>query len=45
MNFSDDNIVLHEDEVPGASLRGRDVGSLKIPELKQNQVNFLIPNY
>ena len=35
MNSGDDNIVLHEDEVPGASLRGRDVGSLKIPELKR----------
>ena len=33
MNSGDDDIVLHEDEVPGASLRGRDVGSLKIPEL------------
>ena len=28
-------ITLCEDEVPGASLRGRDVGSLKIPELKR----------
>ena len=26
---------MHEDEVPGASLRGRDVGSLKITELKR----------
>ena len=35
MKSGDDNdITLHEDEVPGASLRGRDVGSLKIPELK-----------
>ena len=36
MKSGDDNdITLHEDEVPGASLRGRDVGSIKIPELKR----------
>ena len=36
MKSGDDNdITLHEDKVPGASLRGRDVGSLKIPELKR----------
>ena len=30
-----DGVILHEDEVPGASLKGRDVGSLKIPQLKR----------
>ena len=30
-----DSVILHEDEVPGASLKGRDVGSLKIPQLKR----------
>ena len=35
MNSDADNVTLREDEVPGASLRGRDVGSLKIPELKR----------
>ena len=34
MNSDADNVTLCEDEVAGASLRGRDVGSLKIPELK-----------
>ena len=35
MNADDDNgITLHEDEVPGASLRSCNVSSLKIPELK-----------
>ena len=34
MNSSNDDIILHKDEVPGASLRGRDFGSLKIPESK-----------
>ena len=34
MNSGDDDIVLHEDKVPGVSLRGHDVGSLKIPDLK-----------
>ena len=27
-----DGDSLHKDEVPGASLKGRDVGSLKIPQ-------------
>ena len=35
INTDADNITLREDEVPGASLRGRDVTSLKIPELKR----------
>ena len=35
MNSDADNITLCEDEVPGASLRGGDVSSLKIPELKR----------
>ena len=30
-----DGVILREDEVPGASLKGRDVGSLKIPQLKR----------
>ena len=30
-----DSVILREDEVPGASLKGRDVGSLKIPQLKR----------
>ena len=35
MNSDEADLILHEDEVPGASLKGRDVGSLKIPELKR----------
>ena len=36
MKSGDNNdITFYEDKVPGASLRGRDVGSLKIPELKR----------
>ena len=27
-------VFLHKNDVPGASLGGRDVGALKIPELK-----------
>ena len=34
MNSDVDNVTLREDEVPGASSRGHDVGSLKIPDLK-----------
>ena len=30
-----DGVILHEDEVPSASLKGRDVGTLKIPQLKR----------
>ena len=31
----DDSCFLNEEQVPGASLRGRDVAALKVPELKQ----------
>ena len=35
MNSDDDNgVTLCEDKVPSISLRGLDVGTLKIPELK-----------
>ena len=34
MDSDDESMFLHEDGVPGASLGGRDVGTLKIPELK-----------
>ena len=34
MDSDDDSVFLHEDDVPGASLCGRDVSTLKIPELK-----------
>ena len=35
MDSDDDSASLCEDDVPGASLDGRDVGALKIPELKR----------
>ena len=35
MDSDDDSVFLREDDVPGASLGGRDVGALKIPELKR----------
>ena len=35
MNSDKDSVILYEDEVPGASLKGCDVGSLKIPQLKR----------
>ena len=31
----DDSCSLNEEQVPGASLRGRDVATLKVPELKR----------
>ena len=31
----DDSCFMNEEQVPGASLRGRDVALLKIPELKR----------
>ena len=31
----DDSCFLNEEQVPGASLRGRDVATLKVPELKR----------
>lgn len=35
MDSDDNGVFLREDDVPGASLGGRDVGALKIPELKR----------
>ena len=35
MNDEESSITLSQDDVPGASLKGRDVGLLKIPELKR----------
>lgn len=35
MDSDDDSMFFHEDDVPGASLGGRDIGALKIPELKR----------
>ena len=31
----DDSCFLNEEQVPGASLRGRDLATLKVPELKR----------
>ena len=35
MDSDDDSMFLHEDDVPGTSLGGQDIGTLKIPELKR----------